>query len=59
LINTAAGLAVALPALAMHHYFRNRMTFFGLTLEKHINHLLNEWFMPAPVPNLQVVSHAH
>ncbi|MEO7494975.1 MAG: MotA/TolQ/ExbB proton channel family protein [Massilia sp.] len=59
LINTAGGLFVALPSLAMHHYFRNRMTFFGLALEKHINNLLNEWFMPAPSPNLQVVAHAH
>lgn len=59
LINTASGLFVALPALAMHHFFRNRMAFFSLTLEKHINQLLNEWFMPAPAPNLQKVAHAH
>ncbi len=59
LINTASGLAVALPALGMHHFFRNRMAFFSLKLEKHINHLLAEWFMPAPGPSLQVVSYAH
>ena len=59
LINTAAGLAVALPALGMHHFFRNRLAFFSLRLEKHINTLLNEWFMPAPSVNLQVVGHAH
>jgi biopolymer transport protein ExbB len=59
LINTASGLAVALPALGMHHFFRNRLTFFSLKLEKHINSLLGEWFMPAPAVNLQVVGHAH
>jgi biopolymer transport protein ExbB len=61
LINTAAGLAVALPALAMHHYFKNRLTFFSLQLEKQVNALIQEWFAPAPVaaPGLQVVHHAH
>jgi biopolymer transport protein ExbB len=59
LINTASGLCVALPALAMHHFFRNRMMFFGLTLEKHINHLLHDWFLPAPAANLHMVPHAH
>lgn len=61
LINTAAGLSIALPALGLHHFFKHRSALLGLTLEKQINQLLNEWFMPAvtTVPNLQVVSHAH
>lgn len=61
LINTACGLCVALPALAMHHFFKNRQAFFGLTLEKKINGLINEWFLgkDASAQHLQVVSHAH
>lgn len=61
LINTACGLCVALPALAMHHFFKNRQAFFGLTLEKKINSLISEWFLgtDAPPQPLQVVSHAN
>jgi biopolymer transport protein ExbB len=61
LINTASGLSVALPALGLHHFFKNRAAFLGLALEKQVNQLLNEWFMPvvSTAPNLQVVSHAH
>ena len=61
LINTASGLSVALPALGLHHFFKNRSAFLGLELEKQVNQLLNEWFMPvvSAAPNLQVVSHAH
>lgn len=49
LINTAAGLSVALPALALHHYFKNRQVMFGLTLERYIHELIQEWFLQAPV----------
>ena len=61
LVNTAGGLCVALPALAMHHFFKNRQAFLGLALEKKINGLINEWFLhgDAPPQNLHVVSHAH
>jgi biopolymer transport protein ExbB len=61
LINTACGLCVALPALAMHHFFKNRQAFFGLTLEKKINSLISEWFLgtDAPPQSLHVVSHAN
>lgn len=61
LINTACGLCVALPALGMHHFFRNRQAFFGLALEKKVNGLLNEWFLgdDAPSQSLHVVSHAN
>lgn len=62
LINTAAGLAVALPALGMHHFFKHRLAFLGLELEKQVNGLLHDWFAPAPAagsPNLHMVHHAH
>lgn len=61
LINTACGLCVALPALAMHHFFKNRQAFFGLTLERKINSLINEWFLgtDAPPQAFDVVPHAH
>lgn len=61
LINTASGLSVALPALGLHHFFKNRAAFLGLALEQQVNQLLNEWFLPAlnTTTNLQVVSHAH
>ncbi|MEI8324120.1 MAG: MotA/TolQ/ExbB proton channel family protein [Betaproteobacteria bacterium] len=45
LINTAAGLSVALPALGLHHYFKSRQAMFGLTLERHIHTLLQTWFV--------------
>jgi biopolymer transport protein ExbB len=61
LVNTAAGLCVALPALAMHHYLKNRTAFLGLALEKEVNRLLHAWFMPREdgSPNLHLVGHAH
>jgi biopolymer transport protein ExbB len=42
LVNTAAGLSVALPALAMHHVFRNRMVNIGILLERQLGRLLDE-----------------
>jgi biopolymer transport protein ExbB len=60
LVNTAAGLAVALPALGMHHYFKHRLATLGLALEKQINALLNLHFLPQPeAPALRVVQHAN
>ncbi len=44
LINTAAGLSVALPALAMHHFLKHRSAMFGLQLERAINQLVSECF---------------
>lgn len=54
LINTAAGLIVALPALGMHHYFKHRLATLGLGLEREINALINLRFLP----QLEV-PHAH
>lgn len=62
LINTAAGLAVALPALGMHHYFKHRLAVFSLELEQQVNGLLRDWFAPATATaaaDLHVVRHAH
>src|SRR5471032_373967 len=47
LINTAAGLSVALPALCLHHYFKSRVVLYGLELEKQVNRLISRWFIAA------------
>ena len=41
LVNTAAGLSVALPALALHHFFRHRLTVGGLALEAQLERVLD------------------
>jgi biopolymer transport protein ExbB len=51
LVNTASGLAVALPALAMHHFYKSRLMFFSLILEKSVNELMDEWFLPTELDN--------
>src|SRR5262249_19012840 len=48
LVNTAAGLTVALPALGMHHYFKHRLTTLGLALERQINALIHVQFLAHP-----------
>jgi biopolymer transport protein ExbB len=50
LVNTAAGLSVALPALAMHHFFRNRLVGIGIRLERQLNGLLDLVRAPVPAP---------
>lgn len=42
LVCTAAGLTVALAALAAHHFFKHRVIAYGLALEKAVNQLLDE-----------------
>lgn len=60
LVNTAAGLTVALPALGMHHYFKHRLATLGLALERQVNALIHLQFLPQPqAPALKVVQHAH
>ena len=46
LINTAAGLAVALPSLAMHHYLRHRLVTSGLALEEQLDRVLDACVRP-------------
>lgn len=45
LVNTAAGLSVALPALAFYHGFKYRITAFGIELERQAGALLRTHFM--------------
>jgi biopolymer transport protein ExbB len=62
LINTASGLSVALPALALHHFFKHRCVMYSLLLEQTINQRINEWFTSShadSVANVKVVSHAN
>lgn len=56
LINTAAGLSVALPALALHHYFKSRQISLGLALERHMQHLQRTWFGAPPAATAAVTS---
>jgi biopolymer transport protein ExbB len=46
LVNTAAGLSVALPALALHHFFRHRLTVSGLVLEEQLDRVLDACVRP-------------
>ncbi len=46
LVNTAAGLSVALPALALHHFFRHRLTVGGLALEEQLDRVLDACVRP-------------
>jgi biopolymer transport protein ExbB len=50
LVNTAAGLSVALPALGLHHYFKHRLVNVGLVLETQVNHLLDEALLRSSQP---------
>jgi biopolymer transport protein ExbB len=50
LVNTAAGLTVALPALALHHYFKHRLLLISLQLETDVNRVLDALFLGAPSP---------
>ncbi len=49
LINTAAGLAVALPALALHHFFRHRLVVCSLALEEQLERTLDACVRPGAV----------
>jgi biopolymer transport protein ExbB len=46
LVNTAAGLSVALPSLALHHFFRHRLTAGSLVLEEQLDRLLDACVRP-------------
>jgi len=48
LITTEAGLMVAIPSLAMWHFFRNRTTTYVDEMESIVQELLVEWFLPKP-----------
>jgi biopolymer transport protein ExbB len=42
LVNTAAGLTVALPSLGMHHFFKHRLTLIGIEIERQVNRVFDE-----------------
>lgn len=48
LVNTAAGLCVALPALSFYHGFKYRITAFGIELERQAGALLRSHFVRVP-----------
>jgi len=60
LVNTAAGLTVALPALGMHHFFKHRLATYGLALEQQLNALINQQFLSRPEASApREAPHAH
>jgi biopolymer transport protein ExbB len=46
LVNTAAGLCVALPALVLHHFFKQRIAAVGLTIEAELHQVADAMFAP-------------
>lgn len=64
LITTGAGLAVAIPALALYHWFKSRVSLYSVELEEEISLLITEHFMPplvaTPTPQpVKEPAHAH
>ena len=45
LITTGVGLGVAVPALALYHYFKSRTTLLGIILEEECSELISAWFV--------------
>jgi biopolymer transport protein ExbB len=46
LITTGAGLAIAVPALALYHYFKSRTGMYAIMLEDEMGELISAWFAP-------------
>jgi len=45
LVSTGLGLAIAIPFLALYHFFKHRTASFGVLLEEEVTSLLSEWLM--------------
>jgi biopolymer transport protein ExbB len=45
LVTTGLGLAIAIPFLALYHFFKFRTASFGSMLEEEVTSLLSEWLM--------------
>lgn len=45
LITTQDGLVVAIPSLALYHYFRSQTQYFSVLLEDQASELISRWFM--------------
>lgn len=55
MVTTATGLIIAVPALAMFHYFRSRTSRFASLLGEEVSNLMHEWFLtdrPQPVQSV-------
>ena len=50
LITTGAGLTIAVPALALYHYFRSRVSLYGITLEEEASDLITSWYLEDGTP---------
>jgi len=48
LVTTGLGLAIAIPFLALYHFFKHRTASFGVLLEEQVTSLLSEWLMQKP-----------
>ncbi len=44
LITTGAGLTIAVPALVLYHYFKNRTNMYALLLEEEVGELISSWY---------------
>jgi len=51
LITTGAGLAIAITALVLYHWFKSRIGVYSVELEEQVSVLITEWFDPATNPN--------
>lgn len=63
LVNTAAGLSVALPSLLVYHFFKNRIAAYGIELEKALNQAIAALFLALETervrsPEMKVAAHA-
>src|SRR3989442_10556462 len=45
LVTTALGIGLAIPFLALYHYFKNKTNNFKLLLEEDVTELIIEWLM--------------
>jgi biopolymer transport protein ExbB len=45
LVTTGLGLAIAIPFLALYHFFKHRTTGLGAELEEEVSSLLSAWLM--------------
>ena len=48
LVTTGLGLAIAIPFLALYHFFKHRTASYGVLLEEEVTSLLSEWLMQKP-----------
>jgi biopolymer transport protein ExbB len=45
LVTTAMGLVIAVPSLALYHYFKSRTNVYGLALDEEVGELIRKWFL--------------